>query len=123
MKVERRITRTLFGLTGVVMLLVGIFGNVPARYGVLWELTAVGFFFGAGACGVSMFTTRWFYLRIGAIAFPWMVRGALYFATPDALPKRNEIAAGAINMLVGVSVILIEARGDPLIEDDEFKDW
>jgi hypothetical protein len=43
------------------------------------------------------------------MAAPFLARGTLYFATPEALPNRNEIAAGTINIFVGVSIVLLDA--------------
>lgn len=109
---HHRITKALYAFTGITMIVVAIFGAVPVRFGAWWLADSVAFWIGGVAALASIFTRRWFYIRVGAISFPWMVRGALYFATPDALPHRNEWAAGAINLLVGVSIVLIEARGD-----------
>ena len=88
---------------------VGLFGAVPTRFGDLWVSNAIGAMVGCVAAVVSLFSMGWSYPRVAAMAAPFFARGALYLATPNALPKHNEWAASTSNLLIGVGIILLEA--------------
>jgi len=86
-----------------------LFGVVSSRYGRLWELQAIGSAVGCFAAVVSVFTTKWFYGRIAAMAGPFFARAALYAVTPDVLHGHGGVSAATSNLMLGVSVVILEA--------------
>lgn len=99
---------TWYLLLAFAMLTVALFGKVNAtRYGYLWDFTTVGFYVGTLASLWSLFRRHLFYLQAALMAFPFFARGSLYLSTPESLPGHNEWAAGVLNLLIGISTVVI----------------
>jgi peptidoglycan/LPS O-acetylase OafA/YrhL len=106
------VASAVYVLIFVTSLTVAFFGQVDAIHDhddVLWGVSTGLFITGACAAIYSIFSRGHFYLRVGLMAGPFFLRGALYATIPESLPDHNEWAASSINVLCGVLIILMEA--------------
>jgi len=108
----RHVATVIYLLIFVVSLTVAFFGRIDGEHAhddVLWGISTGLFVAGACAAIYSIFSRSHFYLRVGLMSAPFIMRGVLYAWAPDALPDHNEWAASSINVLCGVLIVLMEA--------------
>lgn len=107
----RHIAIAVYALIACTALTVAFYGRIDGveyHDDVLWGISTGLFVVCAMSALYSMFRQDRFYVRVGLMSAPFLMRGVLYASSPESLPNHNEWAASSINVLVGVLIILLE---------------